>query len=392
LDFETITHFEVTARRVGIGEHVVLYATDDVEPLDVEETIQEFDEKIFPIETQLFRAMPDRDENGRVVILGLDGDGWYAGYFDWSNALTTAEAEELGYRSNEMEMLYVSIPDTEGYYDPADTIPHELNHLLYAEEHDLSFEWYWHVEGIAECAIHAVHGAYASGVHWYLNLPEIGAGKSLVQWEDANFAQYVQAYMFWTYAASRLGGVEAYGDLFDLSGDPAAVGAFFQAELGQSFAEVQLDMLTAAWVQAPTGPHGFEGMIDFGAKPQTLPPSTGAELAPYTGVFFAAPGELAPVGAGPDVRHRGVDAAAAIDDEAPFAAGGGVLVALNTLQDPASQQLQSAGSFPAVAPPAAPAANASARNSAWRRPPPFNPHSRAAFERWRDATRPDHGN
>jgi hypothetical protein len=384
---------EVTAKRVGVGEHVVLYAIDDVSPTDIAETIQVFDETVFPAEVELLHAAPDRDDNGRIVLLGLDGDGYYAGYFNPLDSLPAETVEQWGYKSNEMEMLYISIPDTQGKFDPWGVIPHELSHLLYNEEHDITSEdWSWHNEGLAECAVKAVHGSNDTATYWFLNSPDLATGKSLVQWEYANYAQYVQAYVFWTYVAGRLGGVAGYGELFDQSGDPAAIDAFFQAELGQSFADVQLDMMTAAWVEAPSGPYGFNGMLALGADPQASSVDSQPALSPFEAVFLTgASGAITPAGQGPDVRIRGVDASGAITDAAPFNANGGVMIVLNALQDPGEMATQPGGTFPAALPVPAPGPRPSlvaGRDPAWRHPPPIKPANKRLLERWLARTRP----
>jgi hypothetical protein len=378
---------EVTARRVGVGEHVVLYSTDDVAATDIDETIQVFDETIYPTEIELLHAAPDRDENGRIVLLGLDGNGYYGGYFNPLDSLPAETVEQWGYRSNEMEMLYVSIPDLGGKFDPWGVIPHELSHLLYNEEHDVFVEdWSWHNEGLAECAVKAVHGSNDTAVYWYLSSPDLATGKSLVQWEYANYAQYVQAYVFWTYAASRLGGVAGYGQLFDQSGDPAAIDAFFQAELGQGFAAVQLDMMTAAWLEAPSGPYGFSGMLTLGADPQASPIASAPALSPFEAVFLVGgTGAIAPTGQGPDVLLRAIDAAGNVDDVAPLAVDGGVIIALNALQDPGEMATQPAGTFPSALPlpSQSPLPRSSGgRDPAWKHPPPVKPANHRLLARW----------
>ncbi len=384
-DFTDFSDFEVLARRTGVGQNVVLYETDDVVANDVAETIQIFDQQIYPIETQLLGPAPDRDGNGRIVLLGLDGHGYYGGYFSPINSVSDEVAQEWGYHSNEMEMLYVSVPDLDFQFDPGHVVPHELSHLLYNEQHDFfSEDWSWHNEGLAECAVHAVNGSNPTAEWYFVNATDLAAGKSLVQWEYGNYAQYVQAYVFWTYVASRLDGVSSYGDLFKESGSPLDMSALFQAELGQTFEQVQLDFLTAAWLQAPSGPYGFNGMLDLGAQPLSTSLPGQQQLTTYEGVFFTgAQGEVTPSGQGPDVRIRSIDAMGFVDDAAPFSAAGGVVIALNALQAPFESATQPSGTF-APAPPPPPALPLSqAGVSAWKHPPPLKPANRKQLLSWR---------
>ncbi len=388
-DLDNGQDYEVIARRVGIGQHVVLYATDDAVASDIEETIQIFDEQIFPIETALINLPGDIDDNGKIVLLGLDGHGQYGGYFSPINAFPAEQAEEWGYHSNEMEMVYLSVTDLGGF-DPYHVVPHEFSHLLYNESHEFWEEdWPWHNEGLAECAVHAVHGANQIAPQVYTNSFELAEGMSLVQWEYANYDQYAQAYVFWTYVASRLGGVSGYGELFDLTGNPFQMNEFFMNELGQSFADVQMDMMTAAWVEAPTGPYGFNGMLTLPGQPGNIGLGNVPGLTPYEGVFLTgAQGDIAPTGQGPNIRVRGVDALGNVDDVAPFSSVGGALLVLNTLQEPEQTTPQSAGTFPQAMPaPAKSSSLAKVRDLAWKHPPPIKPANKRLLEKWRAATR-----
>jgi hypothetical protein len=324
-----------------------------------------------------------------MVVLGLDGGGFYGGYFSPINAITPEQAEEFEINSNSMEMLYISVPDNGGW-SPDQVLPHEFSHLLYHESHGFDDGgWSWHNEGLAECAVHVVHGVNPS-LWYYINEQSmLGDGQSLVIWEYSNYSQYIQAYVWWTYVASRLGGVSGYGQLFDQAGDPAAIDAFLQEELGQGLAATQLDMLTAAWLQEPTGIRGFEGMFDLGGQPQvaTAPP---AELLPFTGVFLpAATDGLSPIGAGPGVQHRGALTGSGVDLGAPFDVGGGVVIALNTSQDPESTVEQSSGTlgaaFAAIQPGPGAARAKPSNRELWKHPPPVKPSNRDALLKWRKA-------
>jgi hypothetical protein len=402
VDFDGFTDYEVVADRLGVGEHIVIYGEQGLSVDEVEASIAEFDSLIYPKESELFRAPPDVDENGRVVVLALDGGGYFAGYFNPADTLTDEEAQQFGQHSNELEMLYVSTPDTGGVVDTRNTVPHEYLHLLYEAEHPFSSnpQWNWHNEGLAECAVHAVHGINQIAADYFLVAPELAIGASLVQWQYGNYAQYVQAYVFLTYAASRLGGVEGYATMFALDGSPASVGGLFSAQLGASFGEVQRDALAASWVQAPSGSYGFSGMLPLSGKPQVVPfGSPSADLLPFEGVLLAAPSNaLAVLDAGPNVVHLGVDANSVADASSPFDVAGGVVVALSGNADPESTATEPSGSLSdaiVVKGQAGPRNGKIGRNlpkfvpgsdPSWRHPPPLDPRrDHAATRAWRRA-------
>lgn len=374
--------YEVVAERVGVGENIVVYTTAEGEAYDVEEAIAYFDEEIFPTETALYVPAPDRDDNGKIVVLGLDGGGYYAGYFSPIDSVSEAQAQQWGYHSNEMEMLYISVVDLGGSLGAESVIAHEFSHLLYNENHDFfTADWSWHNEGLAECAVHAVSGSNDYAAEFYVSAAGLANGQSLVNWVYSNYDQYAQAYVFLTYAASRLGGVDGYGAMFQLEGDPASVGELFTSELGRGFSELQLDMLTAVWLQEASGPNGFNGMLSLPAGPQTAT-SSPLELETFEGVFFPGAGDgLTPTGAGPDVIFRAIDGAGAIDDSAPYDAQGGVVIALRTASAPA-KGTQSTGTFSMGAAPA-PSAAAPRQDRAWMHPPPLKPANLAALRAWR---------
>lgn len=414
-DFATQSDYEVDAVRVGVGRHAVLYAQKKFFPDDVAETIAAFDEKIFPIETSLFGAAPDRDENGKIILLALDGAFHYAGYFNAVDTLTDEEAKATyGLRSNEGEILYLNVSILGGF-DPKVTIPHEFLHLLHQEEHGMDLPYFgYHDEGLAECAVHAVNGHHPEAAAYYASDPtgELANGLSLVHWEHGNYSQYVQAYLFWTYAAAQLGGVERYGDLFRTHGSPEDIDAFFQDEMGVGFADVQRRALMASWVQAKSGPYGFNGFLSFPGSPHTVPAGlSSVPLAPFSAVFFHLGVEqvdgLAPHG--DNVTYAGIDAHGNVDVVPPYDVAGGVLVAYNGRFDWTDPTPEDSGpGLPAMAfagpPPvqgevvlgAAPALEPKRagvglspvhdRDPAWRHPPPLRPWDPAAFQAWRART------
>lgn len=387
-EFDGFTDYRVKARRVTVGEHAVLYVEEGQFAGDADFTRDAFDDTIFPVEQELFRDPPDDDGNGRIVLLGLDGRDWYGGYFNPINTYSEAQAKTFGSHSNEMEIIYFNVAYMGGF-DPTNVVPHEYLHLLYAEEHGALAEWNWHNEGMAECAVTAVWGANEQSGQFYVQDPQedLRRGKSLVNWEYANYSQYAQAYVFLSYVAGQLGGLDGYGELFRAPGDPRQLEDVLEDRLGWSFSETQLHALAAAWLQEETGPYGFEGLIELPARPK-MAPSAELSLRPFAGAFFGV-GEpsVTPVGAGASVLHLGLAADGTRDDASPFDVPEGVVIALNGRMDPTSATGESSG---VLEPPPAPDGGATprslTRDRSWLHAPPLPP-SHPGLRRFRELTR-----
>jgi hypothetical protein len=383
LNNPAINEYELVADRRAIGEHVVVYVEQGSFASNVEATVSYFDDAAFPIETALFNEAPDRDDNGRVVLLGLNGKGAYGGYFNPINALTNAEAMQWGVHSNEKEMLYINVEF--GSFDNERVVAHEFQHLLYNEAHDLFEDWSWHNEGLGECATHAVNGHNDDDAWYYTQDPlgGIAEGASLVNWTYANFDQYVLSYLFLTYVAGQLDGVDSYGELFDLNGDPSDVDAFIQQRLGVPFAEAHKRSLAATWVQDAAGPYSYNGMVDFpssppiGAGPLTLKSFSGAFLQPSSSPVNY-PGDQ-----GGDIQYLGVTGDGTVTTAPPFEVSGGALLVFNASQLPGGST-QGSGTLMM---PLAPAARARpqaaiARELVWLHPPPYHPAKVERLRRW----------
>lgn len=382
-----VSQIEVTANRVAIGEHVVVYVEEGMEVGNVEHAIAFFDDQIFPIETSLFNDPPDRDGNDRILLLGVNGGSTFGGYFSVVNSVTDEEAlEKWGRHSNEMEMLYINV--SSGEIDAETIIAHEFAHLLYNESHDPNEDWAYHNEGLAECAVHAVNGSHPRALKHYQSDPTytIRDGLSLVKWSYGNYPQYAQAYVFWSYVASQLGGIEGYGELFRVNGDPEDMEAFFGQELGMHFDEAQLNALIATWVQAPSGMRGFNSLLKLTNKPQHAT-TNALELSPFAGAFLV-PDESTmtyPGVQGPDVVFAGINGEGVVDLEAPFDVEGGTLVVLNTdsqIDDPVPQPTgllpydETFETSPDLA----------ERDPSWLHPPPFDPRHMERTRAWQQRT------
>jgi hypothetical protein len=393
-DFATFEPYEVQAERVGVGDRVVLYVDPAFAASDIDETIAQFDSMIFPIETDLFHPAPDRDDNGRIVLFGLDGQQYYGGYFDPTNSVTEATASQWGYHSNEMEILYLNVAALGGFW-PDIVVAHEFQHLLYQEQHPFLVEqeyFEYHNEGLAECATHAVYGSNTTAADYYVSDPEgqLATGKSLVLWDFGNYSQYAQAYVFWTYIAAHTGGVSGYRDLFLSNGSPKAIEDLLLAKLGAGFADTQLHALAAAWLQAPAGPYGFEGMLSLLGSPVPVPAgTTSLQLAPFAAAFFPQTSDgITATGAGPDVLFLGLDASKKADADAPFDVAGGAVLALNgrlEWKDPTPQSSGVLGTSMAGAK-INPAASSGSRDLAWLHPPPLPPVQGGGLQAWRKRT------
>src|SRR5690606_37371388 len=130
-------------------------------------------------------------------------------------------------------------------------IAHEFSHLLYHETHPFE-DWSWHNEGMAECAVHLVLGNNDYDFWYYVTDPVggIATGLSLVNWQYANFDQYVLSYLFLAYLAGQKDGVSTFGELFALDGSPLSVDAWTKDQLGVDFTEAHRNQLLATWIQA----------------------------------------------------------------------------------------------------------------------------------------------
>ena len=352
LDFSDYTYEQITAERSAVGEKAVAYIQEGNVGA-ASSSVQNFDEHVFPTETSLFTDAPDLDGNGKIVILGLDGGNYYGGYFDPVNSLTQEEADtcgfgSYGYHTNEMEIVHVNV--AYGDFDSTNEIvPHEFQHLLYEARHPSlgpsipgcydAGSWLdtYHNEGLAECAVRAVTGDYDQAIGYYFGDYSglIGQGLSLVDWTYSLYENYVVAFMFWSYVAAHLGGVDGYGQIFDLdSGHPDVVDQFLLDNLGTDLGQTQLNQMLALWVRAEAGTYSYLGFLDLGSAATPMAPTgtSSLDLEPYAGTFFHLDQASVdyPGTQGADIVYAGIDSSGAVDLEAPFDVDGGALLALDT--------------------------------------------------------------
>ena len=105
---------QVTARLVGVGESLAVYqeegyhfsaAGEDDERGQVSAAVRTFDEAIFPREVALFGPCPDRDGNGKVILLLTRMARSPALFFPFDE-MDEKEALRCGFHSNQGEVLY----------------------------------------------------------------------------------------------------------------------------------------------------------------------------------------------------------------------------------------------------------------------------------------------
>jgi hypothetical protein len=399
--------YQITANRAHVGQLCVVYVEEGFIPSNLLESAFYFDSDVYPIETDLFIDAPDQDGNGRITILGLDGQGYYGGYFAPTNAYSEDYSySHWGIHSNEMELIHINV--AYGDFDHGGSIvPHEFQHLLYQERHGLNDSWIYHNEGLSESAVRAVNGDYQYAIGFYFSDYSglIGSGSvSLVNWTFALYENYVTAFLFWGYIAGQLDGVATYSDIFHLdTGNPDEVNAFLEARMGLSFAEVQLNQMIATWVQDPTGVYGYEGFLTLnGIKPSgVLSGISSVDLEPFAGTYFSLSQDSVdyPGTQGADIVYAGIDSAGNVDLTPPFDKQDGALLVLNSDFEyssfptqhsgpdisagskgagypggPSSNPLMWTGVFDGVFPPT------------WYDPPPYNPENPEPFYRWKEAT------
>jgi hypothetical protein len=237
--------------------------------------------------------------------------------------------KNYGLHSNEMEIVYLS--NDRG---SPEVLAHELNHLIYYAVHpNVTASWKYFKEGMAECAVNAVFGEFQRPIDYFNQDPDgtVADGVSLVNFV-ATYDHYALPYFVFNYAASQLGGVDGYSKIFSVDGTPAKLDALFKSELDKSLVEVMTDTWIALYVQAPTGPLGFGGLIDLqGARP-AMAANPGALALEWYGAVLVEPWTNPidyPGTQGPDIFYVGIDAAGNVDREAPFETSGGALLAVN---------------------------------------------------------------
>ncbi len=390
--------YEIQADRVAVGSTCVVYRQQGMSADGASQAASTFDTGIYPTLTDLFTEAPDQDGNGRITILGLDGQGYYGGYFDPTDSISDAQAMAWwGIHSNGMEIVYINVET--GYFDVETVVPHEFQHLLYQERHGFTDPyWDYHNEGLSEAAVRVVNGFHSWSVDYYFSDYQglIAGGLSLVNWTWAQYENYTLAYLFLNYVAGQLGGVEALGDIFDLpTGSPEEFDELLQQELDLGMNEVHFNQLMATWIRDDEGIYSYNGMItnfpDSTRPPRVPQGTTSVDLEPFAGTFFHLGVDEVdiPATTGEHIVYGGIDSAGTADIEAPFTVTGGALLVYNDYFEWLFWTPEHSGpDIPAVGGylTSAPAPFDEGRMSpAWLDPPPYNPWAPERFEAWRAA-------
>lgn len=395
-DFSSANYDQVqtVALRIAVRDNAVLYAQEGYDVSSAEALLEEFDTTIYPTLTGFMRPAPDIDGNGKVVILGLDGAEYYGGYFSPTNQYPDSDTMSWwGQHSNEMEIVHVNVLTDASYL--GQVTAHEFQHMLYHDLHGLQQDYFeYHDEGLAECAIHLVYGSNDYAVQFYAWDPKdlIRNGLSLVNWNYGEYANYAQAYFFWTYLTGQLSGdTTGYKDIFLLpDGRPSTVNTFIQNRLGLPFHEAYQQALMAYRVQADSGLLSLNGLLAF--QPSALKTVTtgtkSLELLPYGGAFFKLPAGSVnyPGTQGAHIVYRGLKKDGTQDTEAPFALDSDSLLLVYNANTTYNAAAETSGPDVAAQKRLAAPAPQSRPDERPISPPPYYPNHPQNWQAWRFAT------
>ncbi len=390
---------QITAVRGTIGKNCVVYVQEGYKFIGEEIMAADFDDKIYPKLTGALIEAPDFDENGKILLLGENGEDYYGGYFSPINQysdFTTWNWWKL--HSNEMEMITMNVL-VEGSY-LATVAAHEFGHLLYHKRHGLQQDyWEYHDEGLAECAVHNAYGANEYGVAYFQYDPNgtIGGGRSMVHWRYAEYENYVLAYLFWTYLAGRLtGDATGYEPIFDLDdGSPETVNEFIKDRLGIDFPTAHFNSHIAMWKQDESGDYSFNGMLEADKKTNPVVPAgtTSVDLEPFGAAFFKLDAQTvaAPPTKGEHVIYAGINGGFSVSTTEPYDAENGALLAYHANMDYAGWETEHSGPDLAAAadyppPPLVWPACGLKKLGRHINPPPYNPLRPDIWQKWRQAS------
>ena len=388
--------YQITTNRVAVSDTSVAYVEQGYNFPGITDIVGEFDDMIFPVETQLLQAAPDMDGNGRIVFVGLDGGDYYGGYFSQINAYSDAQTMSWwGLHSNEMEMIHVNVlVDAESV---GHVVAHEFQHLLYHARHGMNQQyWEYHDEGLAESAVRIVYGSNDYAVEFYQwdYQDIIGGGLSLVNWNYGLYENYALAYLWWAYVTGQLGeGIDGYSTIFDMNvGSPEEVDAFTTNNFGLDFPTMYMNNLIANWVQDQSGLYSYNGALSFaaGTAPTAARNVQSVDIDAFAGTFFRLNQETVsyPGTQGETVVYAGIDPQGNVDLEEPFTVDGGALLVYNKTLDYEAAKVHSG-------PDLAQTGGAQTTKNAplcgpknlqpWMDPPPINPGRAESFDAWKQA-------
>lgn len=211
------TPYQVPAMMIGKSANAIVYgAIDDrnISDATADALLAAFENSIAPVEHTWFTKPLDVNGDSRVAFLLLDIDDGYApggnyiaGYFDPVNQYADADAyNQLGKRSNEMEMLYMDVyPSQVNSTSFLSTVAHEYQHLLQFS-HNFTFdhdEDAWVDEGLSEISSDLTgYGPQSSRINYFKDSWD----DSLIQFNNADvLSDYSMSYVYFRYLADIYG-------------------------------------------------------------------------------------------------------------------------------------------------------------------------------------------
>ncbi len=260
---------------------------------------RDFDTNIYSLDTNVFGAAPDVDNNGKVIILiftfneDLSGGSFVAGYFDPYQEMTGTDStgQDIVFLNCDLYLQQgygLCIPASESFDQ---TIAHEFQHMINFRVRDmngLNEEDTWINEGLSVSAEGLYEARYYGGfnytddrVSFYNNSSEninIAAGMNFVYWVDY-YENYVTDFLFFQWlriqsggSATKDTGIGIYKDIITNSlSDYTAVVAAVNKDTTLSSASWQTILCSwfaANWIHSPTGLYGYNGLIS--TTPGTL--------------------------------------------------------------------------------------------------------------------------
>jgi hypothetical protein len=146
LNLATGTFYQTTATKVGEGRHCYIYleAGQAASRSAIDNLVSEFDNRIYPIDTNAFGSEPGPGADGdpKIYILLLEirqvsSSGSIAGYFSYLNEYPREASVQIFPYSNQKEMIYVDVA-RQAADDPfvLRTMAHEFQHMIHWEQKD----------------------------------------------------------------------------------------------------------------------------------------------------------------------------------------------------------------------------------------------------------------
>ena len=269
--------YQVSATCRAVGEHAYLFVENEcwnitVRQTDVEAMLTAFDEKtpadpnrgIYRIDVEAFGIPPNVDGDPKIYILILDikdnpGPGpCVAGYFAGVNEFSDWEARRLGYRSNQMEILYVDCnPLDVASAQSHRVVAHEFQHMIH-----------FNLDPEEETWVNEGCSTFAEFVNGYgMRLPDNfkdDPANSLVDW-NSDLADYEQVGMFVDYLFEHWGGAATVKALVanPAHGVEGVTATLSQQGYSEGFDQVFGDWVIANYLDDETIGDGRYGYVNY---------------------------------------------------------------------------------------------------------------------------------